>query len=95
MTEGSPGRRRVSSETLVLIAGIVAILVGVGVVMYYVYGSLQQTEATICPMPYGSAALNAEVQGLNQEGVNATLVTVGNTVYLDLPNDTLPVGWAC
>jgi hypothetical protein len=79
----------------VIIAGIIAILVGVGAVMYYVYGSLQQTEAAICPMPYGSAALNAEVQGLNQEGINATLVTVGNTVYLDLPNDTLPVGWAC
>jgi len=82
-------------DTKVLLACIVVIVVLMTAGVYLIYGDLNGTASGVCPLPFGSALLNAEVQDLNQEGVNATLTTVGNVVYMVLPNDTLPVAWNC
>jgi uncharacterized membrane protein YoaK (UPF0700 family) len=83
------------NDTRVLLACIVVIIVLMTAGLYLINEDLQGAASGICPLPFGSGVLNAEVQELNQEGVNATLMTVGNLVYMVLPNDTLPVGWNC
>ena len=83
------------NDTKVLLACIVVIVVLMTGGVYLIHDEIQGAASGICPLPFGSGLLNAEVQELNQEGVNATLTTVGNMVYMVLPNDTLPVGWNC
>ena len=83
------------NDTKVLIGCIVIMILVLGVGAYIISQELQGATIGLCPLPFGSGALNAEVDELNQEGVNASLMTAGGVVYMVLPNDTLPVGWNC